>query len=51
MYVVTDPSFTLLTCAAPHNTEPMRKTEIPNIKIHLRPKISENLENKGSTEM
>jgi hypothetical protein len=36
------------TVAAPHNTDPNKNNPMPNMRIHLRPKISENLENNGS---
>lgn len=42
--------YIVLTCAAPQRTEPRRKTAIPNTRIHLRPKMSESLENIGSMD-
>lgn len=38
----------LLTFATPQSKDPNKKTDVPKIKIHFLPKISENFEKRGS---
>lgn len=42
--------YTLIThtLETPQSKEPNKKTDVPKIKIHFLPKMSENLENNGS---